>query len=315
MRRFSDKEKQIIRSIVTHYNINPNQYVLVNAYNDIFYAKKVKFDSANGGQLIFYRKESELDTADDLLDISNEILEISLLIKYLVSNDLIYEIDTNSVNRLTGISGFTVDKDDLAISMDIDPLVSSILLDSLNHRIFVSETLKVLVEDDFKTTEDKLLEDNRLLYIETRELNENTIKQIKETDYQTQVTIALHKQSVIQSEEAKRLADEAQKQTQEAIEQTSAAKEQAKESRKQTRFSIIAVVLSAIAIICSYCVARYVTMEVKVTEEQYSSVTNKLDSLNNNTEEILKHSTDTINTFVSNLPKEPMKHSTGKASK
>lgn len=314
MRRFSDKEKQIIRSIVTHYNINPNQYVLVNAYNDIFYAKKVKYDSANGGQIIFYRKESDLDTADDLLDISNEILEISLLIKYLVSNDLIYEIDTNSDNRLTGISGFTEDKDDLEISMDIDPLVSSILLDSLNHRIFISETLKVLVEDDFKTTEDKLLEENNRLYVETRELNENTIKQIKETDYQTQVTIALHKQSVIQSEEAKRLADEAQKQTQEAKNQTAAAEEQAKESRKQTKFSILAVVLSVVAIICSYCVARYVTMEVKVTEEQYSSVTNKLDSLNNNAKGILKHSTDTMNTVVTNLPKLSVNNPTRKAN-
>lgn len=315
MRRFSDREKQIIRSIVTHYNKKPNQYLLINAYNDIFYAKRVKFDSANGGHLIFFRKGSEVDTADDLLDISNEILETSLLIKYLVSNDLIYEIDTNSVNRLTGISGFSEAEDDKQIVLDVDPLVSSILLDSLNHRIFISETLKVLVEDDFKTTEDKLLEDNNRLFVETRELNENTIKQIKETDYQTQVTIALHKQSVIQSEETKRLADEAQKQTQEAIEQTSAAKEQAKESRKQTKFSILAVVLSVVAIICSYCVARYVTMEVKVAEEQYSSVTNKLDSLNNYTEGILKHSTDTINTFVTNLPKEPMKHSTGKVSK
>lgn len=303
MRRFSDSEKLTIKSIIELYDRDPSQYLLVNAYNDIFYKYRVEFDASKGSQLFFYRKQKSY-SIDDIHAITGYIFETSLLIKYLISCDLIYEIDSNSNNRLNKISGFVKESDDIVIAVTVDKLIYDILFDSLNHSVFISETLRILVEDNFKTTEDKILESNENLNAVTRGLNTNTLEQIGKIDKQIHVTSNLYDQSVIQSNEAKRLADEAQNQTKEAKRQTTAAEQQAKESRKQTWFGFFAVVLSVVAIICSYYVARFVTMEVKVTEEQYSSMTHKLDSLNSITDSILKQSNDTISTFVINMPKE-----------
>lgn len=278
MRRFSDSEKDTIRSIVSNYMSNPMQYVLVNAYNDIFYRCKVKFDAVNN-QLTFYRKKDKIDLQCDLGVVIDQILETSLLLRYLEENNLIVLINTNSINKLDKIGGCIIEDDDEAIILSLDKSIASILSDSMNHRIFVSETLKVLVADNFMTPEDKILESNHRLTEETAKLSDVTNKQKEEIHEQTQHTITLAQRSEAQVNEAKRLVDEAEKQTREAHEQTIAAQQQAKESKRQTRLSYFAIFLSIVAIMCSYLVARFVTMDVKLVDEQYKCIDSTLNQI------------------------------------
>lgn len=278
MRRFSDSEKATIKSIVTSYQRDPMQYVLVNAYNDIFYYCKVEFDAVNN-QLIFYRKKDNIDLQRDLGVVIEQILETSLLLEYLEENNLIVLINTNSVNKLDKTGDFIKEDDDVALECKLDKSIADILYNSMNHRIFIGETLKVLVADGFMTTEDKLLESNRRLTQETINLSETTKLQMGEIHEQTQHTITLAQRSETQANEAKRLADEAEKQTREAHEQTIAAQQQAEESKRQTRLSYIAIFLSIVAIMCSYLVARFVIMDVKLVDEQYKCIDSTMNQI------------------------------------
>ena len=279
MRRFSDSEKVTIRSLVTHYSLNPMQYILVNAYNDIFYKYKVKFDASQNGYLIFYRHSNDINIYD-IGEVTNSIIETSLLIKYLVNNDLIILIDTNSVNQLREIGGSHKDESDIEVRIQLDKGIAEILLSSMNHRIFVSETLKFLVEDDFVTSEDKILESNRILTKQTIELTNSTNQQNKELRKQTEHTFELARQAEEQTSAARQQAEE--------------AKEQTMIARKQTKVSIIALILSIISIICSYIFTHFVTMEVRIVEEQYNSLQSKFEEIKANTDSISKALTDSV---------------------
>ena len=155
MRRYSDKEKKTIQNIVQY--ASSNQYVLANAYNDIFYARNVEFNSANGGFLTFWRQKGTPFNANDMLETEHEIIETSLLLEHLDDEGLIYIIsDPSSTNQLTSIGGFNT-SGLVSISKALDPKISQILLNSLNHRIFVNHTLKELVENNFLTFEEQAL--------------------------------------------------------------------------------------------------------------------------------------------------------------
>ena len=137
-------------------------YVLINVYNDVFYKKKVEYKD---GELWFYRKHSDLDglnCVDELLSIEKEIIEVSFLIEYLKKTRLIYIIDDNTQegNYLTSVGGFI--KDGLMpIRKALDKTVCSILDEAMNNRVFVSTDLIQLVNDNFKTLEERALEESR----------------------------------------------------------------------------------------------------------------------------------------------------------
>ncbi len=155
MRKFSDREKEAIIAIVRGAAQSHN-YVLCNVYNDIFHQKQVEFIAANSGELVFYRQNVANFNMDEMFEVENEIMEVSLLIDYLRENGLIYQIQNTGQNQLTSIGGF--DKTGLMPAhMALDNNVSQILLDALNHRIFVGETLKDIVTNNFLSVEERLL--------------------------------------------------------------------------------------------------------------------------------------------------------------
>lgn len=76
-----------------------------------------------------------------------------------------------------------------------------------------------------------------------------------------------------------KLLKEAKTQTTEAHKQSAEAAKQSSEAKRQTLFSYIAISLSIISIICSICVAKHITMEVKLTDDQYNGICNKVDDV------------------------------------
>lgn len=156
MRRYSDTEKDTIKRIIS--DSSNLTYVLVNAYNDIFYAKKVEYQYKGGGKLIFYKKDITDFAVNELFEIENEILEVSLLLNHLEREGLIYLIEDSSDNNKLDIIGGFPTENLVPVGKSLDTNINEILHRSCNHRVFVNQTLKDLAMNDFKTVEDMTLE-------------------------------------------------------------------------------------------------------------------------------------------------------------
>ncbi len=156
MRKFSPKEQSTIRNLVKQAS-NSLSYVLANAYNDIFYQHKVEY---NNGSLIFYSADISKITTNNILAVEKEIIDTSFLLDYLKENRYIHIIEDDSQNQLDSIGGFC--KDGLqSISKNLDAKTSNIIVEALNHRVFISEDLVQLVNNDFKTIEEMALDEAR----------------------------------------------------------------------------------------------------------------------------------------------------------
>lgn len=175
MRHFSVNEKKAIERIVNWSS--SNQFTLINAYDDIFHRNKVGFDHKTN-QLIFYRNIEDDNLLDDLLTVEHEILEKSILIKYLIDNRYIYLIHDDSNQSLSKIDGF-VKEGLFPIKKSIDKGISRILYKSINHRVFVSQDLVDLYKSDFKTIEDKTLDEAREQTSLARTQADKARKQVK----------------------------------------------------------------------------------------------------------------------------------------
>lgn len=328
MRRFSEKEKNIIKAILSGYEQSPLSYLLVNAYSDIFYHLRVKFKydpNADQQQLVFYRDvnyQYDASILNDVRLVENNILETSLLLNYLEKEEFIYLIEPSADNVLDEVGLFAVDGDEQMISVPLDSHVAFILFKSMNHRIYIGETLKCLVDDDFLTIQDKVLDETAKLTKQTMQLNRNTERQIRKTNDHIQIAYAQFKETQLLSEQAKIQSQEAVKQTQEASkqsievqhqtqevakqsqeaanqsaeakQQTKAALDQLHEAKKQTGLSLLAVGLSIVAIVCSICVAKFITMDVRMVDDQYKCLNEELSDIHNAVDSIMTHSGDSI---------------------
>ena len=154
MRKFNQTEQAIIRKLVkeTHEHID---YLLINVYMDIFYQHPVEY---NNGSLIFYSQGTH--SAKEILEIEKKIIDISLLLSFLEENRYIYLIDDNSSEseKLKNVGGYFTEGLK-GIGKKLDPKMSKIIENALNHRAFVSEDLIQLVKNDFKTVEEQTLEE------------------------------------------------------------------------------------------------------------------------------------------------------------
>ena len=247
MRKFSEREQRAIHRMIEG-TANSYSYVLINIYNDIYFSRNVEFRyGKDKSDLVFYRADINHISHDELLEIENEIMEISLLISYLQANGLIYLIERTSVNELDSVGGFI--KDGLTpISMEIDSNIARILHDSLNHRVFVGYTLRELAANDFMSIEERTL-------VEAKPQTQETHNMVGE---------------------AKRQADAANEQAAEAKQQTMIA-------QKQTKLSYCALILSILSVIisvgASIGVAKYITMDVKVDSTQVEEITLQLKQI------------------------------------
>lgn len=262
MRSFSEREKLAIRRMIEGTD-GSYSYLLINAYNDIFYSKSVEYQyGKDKSYLVFYRQDVPFDH-NEFLEIENEIMEISLLISYLRSNGLIYLIENTSVNELHNSGGFF--KDGLKeISMELDKNISKILFESLNHRIFVGNTLRELAANDYKSIEERTLE---------------------EAKAQTQETHNI-------LGEARRQAESAVTQAQEAVVQTKMAKSQMHLSYLAILIAIVAIVVGAFS---SIWVAKNIVMDVRIDSTQTEVLNNNLMKIEGKADSIFFKLTETKN--------------------
>lgn len=152
MRSFSKEEQRVIDHIVNNAS-RSLQYVLINAYYDIFYNNKVDYNVQNPGHLIFYRDYTSIDL-DEILSIQQQIIIQSRLIQYLVDNRLIYLIENNSVNEIGNVANF-ITEGLTAINVPIDSITAEIIQDSLRHYIIVTQDLKNLVANGYISDEER----------------------------------------------------------------------------------------------------------------------------------------------------------------
>lgn len=298
MRKFSEREKQAIKKM-TDGATRSYSYVLVNSYDDIFYYRKVEFYYLEDqSKLVFLREKQQDVSADEILAIENDIMEISLLIDYLRSNGLIYLIDDDpNKEPETKIDNFDKTGLSVEIQKELDQKVARQLFESMNHRIFVGQTLKDYVANGFKTLDELALEEaqrqtqeTQNLLTEARKQSQAAVEQVAEAkrqadaaDLQVKEAARQAKAAEIQASEAAKQTSFAQAQTENAQTQTQLAQEQTKTAHWQTIISLVAVALSVIAIIVgaltSIWVAKNITMDVKVDSTQIENITSKMGTI------------------------------------
>ena len=157
MRKFSEREKKVISDLVQGAS-STFSYLAINAYGDIFYRKKVEFVYQPNSVLNFYYQQPEIRSKEDIFVVTSEIYEISYLIDHLEKEGLIrhFTVGISSGGPVNSISGF--DKTGLsAVSVALDSLVGKMLFDNLNYPVYVTQTLRELVENNFKTLEEQSL--------------------------------------------------------------------------------------------------------------------------------------------------------------
>lgn len=238
-RSFSKYEQETIRRLVAEAG-DKADYLLVNIYNDIFYYTNVEYI---GRQLHFYYKEGELNDpkANKTLSVQKEIIVKTLLLKYLEENRLIYLVNDLNVQNFTPDIR-TANKQDTTYDVTVDvPQDIADFLDKVKRRVIVSEELKALVEADFKTDNDKLLEKLNAqisnLEEQTKELEgqrQNTLQLVESAQTQTEETFKQTEKISEQTSQSLRQTEEAQKQTAEAKKQTEEAQKQTKEAQRQS---------------------------------------------------------------------------------
>ena len=153
MRCFSIEEQRVINYIVNNAS-RSLQYVLVNAYYDVFYTNKVDYNVQNPRQLTFYRDYTSSIDIDEILSIQQQIIIQSRLIQYLVDNRLVYLIENNSVNEIGNVANFTTEGL-TAINVSIDSITAEIIQDALHHYIIVTQDLKNLVANGYISDEER----------------------------------------------------------------------------------------------------------------------------------------------------------------
>lgn len=157
MRKFSDREKEIIRRLVDGAS-GSFVYLPINAYGDIFYREKVEFVYKPTPELRYYSLQGSVRNADNIFKVSSEIYEISFLIDYLEKEGMLRHFSIGTGTLKNDISGFS--KAGLTgVSVALDPAVGEMLYNNLNYPIYVTPTLESLVKDNFKTLEEQTLDE------------------------------------------------------------------------------------------------------------------------------------------------------------
>lgn len=157
MRKFSEREKEIIRRLVEGAS-GSFVYLPINAYGDIFYREKVEFVYQSTAELRFYSQQGSVRGTDDIFKVSSEIYEISYLIDYLEKEGMLRHFSIGTGTLKNNISGFN--KAGLTgLSVALDPAVGEMLYANLNYPVYITPTLESLVKDNFKTLEEQTLDE------------------------------------------------------------------------------------------------------------------------------------------------------------
>ena len=227
MRKFSKLETDYIKALVAGSNDVKNNFP-INILDPIFIRHKFDFDANDprNPHLIFWRKNTGDIDIDVIVDITMSFFELSMLIDYLKKNGLIYTIGFGGNKREWKpngkASGF------IEVDYKLDDKVSAALIDCINNSVFVGQTLKDMVQNDFKSIEELTLDEAK-----------------KQTDAANSSL-----------DEAKKQTDAANSSLAEAQQQTQFAQESLTETKKQTKRSSLAVIVAIIGVLVSIALSK-----------------------------------------------------------
>ena len=303
-RTFSKYEQETIRIIVNNAKVSPS-YMLSSAYNDIFMGTNVVFTD---NKLCFYFKDTyAYDNEEETLhEVENDVIVKTLLLKYLTNSGYIYLIADKNVKNFSSDIDFA---DHINTNREVQlnlPRDISTFIKNSKKRIVVSAELISLVDNDFKTYEDKQLE-------KASEQLESSEKSLSSSLENVNIAKKLVKAAQDQLEEVKiqtktlqSQLDETKRQTIEARNQTIRAQEQTDEAKKQRIASWSAVGISTIALIAS-SVIPFVITRCNKEKEKNVAVTTTMDSIKSvfiPTSEILRQDIDSICVYTNTMLKQ-----------
>jgi len=271
VRTFSEFEKKIIRVMCDISDDDPQAVTLLNCF-ERFLAEGtiINIFAKDNLTLSLSKHLKKLYKADDIAIIQS--ISITLLLNHLESSKLIFlysETDTKKI----GINPIDLGGDK-AEHTTVDFLPDEIKADfyKFSKKVFyVTEDLKQLVKNNFKTPEEIRLE---------KQLNEAQ----KQHDKQLEVNETLHKE---QLEATKTLHKEQLKATDTLhAEQLEATKRQHKKdmnnAKKQLWLSLFSVVISIIAVVAAVLVPKYITNDINITNKELSEFTQRNRLAENN---------------------------------
>lgn len=276
MKTFSNKEKWIINYIVSQRD--EKKFVLANVFNQWFDQTGLSFDFSTG--LLRYDFRRDANMVDRILQDEHDIIEIALLVKFLETHQYIYIIRDGDRGNIT-LNRLKSNFGELGITYELPRDITEVIRKTL-YRVFVSQSLVTLVENDFQS------EERLQLTIAVSQLQQAQ-EQLKVSQEQVDSVKGQTKELQKQTKEIEEQTRNVQKQSEEAKNQTNYAQKQSEQAQMQTKYarntlwvSIAALLLSPlISIILSKC---------SRDEEQRDLMLYKMDSINS----ILSNSTESI---------------------
>lgn len=250
MRKFNDKEKEIIKNIYDSFN-KYSEYVLFN----VFYNEMLSLGAFyyNGAFVVDQTNQNEIRS------IEIRIMDVYSLLSFLEINGYILLEDYSIPTSADNIPNFIGDPVVCSISKECKKFIDK----SRFNKLFVTTKFKELVSNDFKTYEDIQLEEAKK---QTNIASESLEEARKQT---TSANASL--------EEAKKQTNAAFESLTEAQKQTQKAHDSFNEAQKQTKLSFGAVILSVIAIIASIIVPRCTPSTLD--QKQFDTIQMKQDEL------------------------------------
>ena len=164
MRKFSAKEQEFIKKLVENSRNTKDNYP-INILDKFFLSHKFDYDGRNPSCpcIEVWAPNIQAVNIDTIVDISISLFEVAMLLKYLKDEGLIYTINYNanySVIREWKANG--VIPGYVKCSYRIDARTSDALIECINYAVFVGQTLKDLVDNDFMTIEERSLNEAKI---------------------------------------------------------------------------------------------------------------------------------------------------------
>lgn len=154
MRKFSKIEKDTIQQIVEGTRMSTT-YLPINAFNDIFqHGSCIGFDMQRS-ELLFYCRVDDAPDHRKMLEVLHIVTERALLVDYLVKDGMVYFCPMNSTDPVAycGDKPYNM----TTISIAVDQYIADILFKCMNRPVYVGQTLRNYVDDDFLSLEEQSL--------------------------------------------------------------------------------------------------------------------------------------------------------------
>lgn len=155
MKTFTDDEKNVIKYIIQ--TSDENGFVIANLFEDCFYRYKFRYSFENKS-LIFYRSIDSVEL-DDMLGLERFIIDRAFLIKYLIEQEYIIEVEDEHPEEHPKSLGDFDTQGLVPIGKKLSSEISKLINNHSFKRAYISNKLIDLVNNDFLSLEQQMLEE------------------------------------------------------------------------------------------------------------------------------------------------------------